>query len=154
MWLNINENYEISIDGNVRNKKTGRILKDWNNGDYKAVWLGAGNRHYIHRLVAERFLPMSTNICEVDHIDRNKHNNHASNLRWISHKENMNNRNRELNPRKSNKHGNQYIKMNMTKRQITQTFRVHIRSKLINHYSSHKTLEEAIKKRDEIINAV
>ena len=37
---------------------------------------------YIHRLVAEYFIPNPNNYDEVDHIDRNKQNNHISNLRW------------------------------------------------------------------------
>ena len=29
MWLNIDENYECSEEGQIRNKKTLRILKSW-----------------------------------------------------------------------------------------------------------------------------
>lgn len=38
----------------------------------------------IHRLVAEAFIPNPYNYDSVDHKDRNKHNNHVSNLRWCS----------------------------------------------------------------------
>lgn len=43
----------------------------------------------IHRLVAEAFIPNPNNLSDVDHIDRNKHNNSISNLRWVSRIENM-----------------------------------------------------------------
>lgn len=46
----------------------------------------------IHRLVAEYFIPNPNNYDEVDHIDRNKQNNHISNLRWVT--SSMNNLNK------------------------------------------------------------
>jgi len=42
----------------------------------------------IHRLVAETFIPNPKNYNSVDHKDRNKHNNHASNLKWCSIEDN------------------------------------------------------------------
>lgn len=47
----------------------------------------------IHRLVAETFIPNPACKPTVDHIDRNRHNNCVSNLRWCSLSENMNNPN-------------------------------------------------------------
>lgn len=46
----------------------------------------------IHRLVAETFIPNPNGYKEVDHIDHNKQNNHVSNLRWVTHSENMKNK--------------------------------------------------------------
>jgi len=42
----------------------------------------------IHRLVAEAFIPNPHNYDSVDHKDRNKHNNHVSNLEWCSIEDN------------------------------------------------------------------
>lgn len=44
-----------------------------------------------HRLVALYFLetPLNEEQFQVDHIDRNKQNNHYTNLRWVSNRENM-----------------------------------------------------------------
>lgn len=42
----------------------------------------------IHRLVATHFLQEMYGY-EVNHIDRNKHNNHVSNLEFISHSDNI-----------------------------------------------------------------
>ena len=37
----------------------------------------------IHRLVAETFIPNPNNYDSIDHKDRNKLNNHVSNLEWM-----------------------------------------------------------------------
>jgi len=42
-----------------------------------------------YRLVAETYIPNPNNLEEVNHIDRNKSNNHASNLEWITKKDNL-----------------------------------------------------------------
>lgn len=49
-------------------------------------------RYSVHRLVAETFIPNPENKPEVDHIDRNPSNNNVSNLRWVTVRENNNNR--------------------------------------------------------------
>jgi hypothetical protein len=46
----------------------------------------------IHRLLAIQYIPNPDDLPEVDHIDRNKQNNDLSNLRWVTHSENMLNR--------------------------------------------------------------
>lgn len=43
----------------------------------------------VHQLVAETFIPNPENYKEIDHIDRNKNNNHISNLRWCDRQQNM-----------------------------------------------------------------
>jgi len=43
---------------------------------------------YVHRLVAEAFHGIDPDHREVNHIDGNKTNNHASNLEWVTHSQN------------------------------------------------------------------
>lgn len=43
----------------------------------------------VHRLVAEAFVPNPMGLPEVNHKDRNRQNNRADNLEWVSRKGNM-----------------------------------------------------------------
>lgn len=76
--------YEVSNYGRV--KCNGKIVEP-------EIYVGYYRVHSIivHRAVAELFVPNPENKSEVDHIDGNKHNNCVDNLRWVTHKENMNN---------------------------------------------------------------
>lgn len=86
------ENYEVSKLGQVRNRKTGRILKPGNDKDgYHHVNLykeGKQKTCKVHRLVANAFIPNPENKTQVDHIDSYKTNNKINNLRWVSHQQN------------------------------------------------------------------
>jgi hypothetical protein len=44
---------------------------------------------YVHRLVAEAFIPNADNLPFVMHLDDNRANNHVENLRWGTHDDNM-----------------------------------------------------------------
>ena len=73
--------------------KKGKILTNINNNmGYEYVRLKDKNeskKFYIHRLVAQAFIPNPNNKKEVNHIDCNPLNNRVDNLEWVSHKENM-----------------------------------------------------------------
>ena len=91
-WLDIRDEdkYEVSNLGNVRNKKTGRILKPQLNrsNGYQRVNMH-GKHKYIHRLVADTFFEGDHGNLDVNHIDGNKQNNWLSNLEWCTRKENI-----------------------------------------------------------------
>lgn len=55
---------------------------------YWRINLGRKNRYYVHRLVAAAHIPNPQNKPYVDHIDGDRTNNHVSNLRWVTGKEN------------------------------------------------------------------
>lgn len=50
---------------------------------------GSRRHMYVHRLVALCFVPRPSDNLEVHHIDSDPGNNHASNLQWITHAENI-----------------------------------------------------------------
>ncbi len=84
--------YAISNKGRVKNVTTGRILSPQDNGKgYFKIALSKGQserKHYIHRLIAEAFIPNPLGKKEVNHIDSNPSNNTISNLEWVSSSEN------------------------------------------------------------------
>jgi hypothetical protein len=93
IWKKI-EGYDYSINeiGEVRNNKTGRILKQGLDKDgYYKVNLFDGTKgkiHYIHRLLGIYFLSCRPHM-QVDHIDRDKKNNNLCNLRVVTHQHNQ-----------------------------------------------------------------
>ena len=94
-WIKVKgfELYSVSDQGNVRNDKTGRILKGGlDTYGYPQVILcknGARVNRKVHRLVAEAFVPNPDNKPQVNHIDGNKQNNAASNLEFCTNQENQ-----------------------------------------------------------------
>lgn len=98
IWAEIPDfpNYEVSSEGDVRNKKFNRMLafslNCKNFTTYRRVTLFKnGQRHYkqVHRLVAEAFLPNPQNLPQVDHKDDNGENNSVSNLKWVTASQNI-----------------------------------------------------------------
>jgi hypothetical protein len=84
-------NYEISSHGNVRNRKTGKLLSLCpDTGGYLKVSLHGtpGKKTFkVHRLVAIHFVDNPDNKPTVDHIDNDRTNNNAVNLRWATSQE-------------------------------------------------------------------
>lgn len=48
-----------------------------------------GKNFFVHRLVAELFIPNKDNLEQVNHIDGDPRNNSKENLEWVSAKQNM-----------------------------------------------------------------
>lgn len=89
--------YEVSTFGNVRVKKTGKLLNPRASvRGYHRVHLRQGidnkNGKYVrvHRLVGETFYGLHPDL-EIDHIDRNRINNYWKNIRWVTKQENCKN---------------------------------------------------------------
>lgn len=91
MKKKIYDNYEIDEYGNVFSLSSQIYLKPHlDRYGYLYVTI-KGSHKKVHRLVAEAFLENKKEKPCIDHIDRNKLNNHVSNLRFVTHKENSNN---------------------------------------------------------------
>ena len=132
------ENYHIFEDGRVWSCKRGIFLKGSIARGYIQVNLN-GKWKKIHRLVGQAFIPNPENKPEIDHIDRNRTNNHFSNLRWATHQENMNNIG-EPSKYKNNKSG--FKNISYWKYRDKWVFKKTINGVKIWKY--FKTLEEAI----------
>ena len=83
--------YAANMNGQILSHTTNKILKPYKvGGDYLVVDLGHDKRNkYVHRIVAECFIPNPYNKKEVDHIDMDKNNNCVTNLEWVTPKENV-----------------------------------------------------------------
>ena len=84
---------EVSNLGNVRNKKDkkDRYLSKHKKGYLYVYFKESGKRKSVkvHRLVATEFCDNPLDKATVNHIDADKTNNHADNLEWATHQENM-----------------------------------------------------------------
>tara|TARA_B100000809_G_scaffold260641_1_gene307966 strand:- start:192 stop:746 length:555 start_codon:yes stop_codon:yes gene_type:complete len=85
--------YQLSNFGRVksfqREKSTGKLLKGVVVTGYKVFCYRMSDKRnkrlYVHRLVAQFFLPIKTSIEEyVIHFDYDKQNNYYENLKWVS----------------------------------------------------------------------
>jgi len=152
------DGYFINKNGEILSKmkcKTGRIMKPRmeKDGYYRICLMKDKKKTYmrLNRLLALTFIPNPDNLPCVDHIDRCKTNNSISNLRWVLHSTNSQNMTRH----KDNKLGHKNISLHVDKRRNNdEWYIVHIRRNKKNHTRSFKTLEEAIKYRDEYLTAL
>lgn len=139
MWLDYDDKHAVSDEGLVMHKKSGRITEGYampiGYKKHVSYHKNLATERYVHRMIAERFLPVINlpNLV-VDHINRDKTDNRACNLRWVSKSVNVQNTN---------------VKTNTGERYIQRKYVVHIA--VPKFQKSFDTLEEAIAARDKIL---
>lgn len=84
--------YQVSNNGKVRNKQTGKNLKAGISGGYYRVVLSKNSQAHsytVHKLVMENHNRSPREDEVINHIDSNKLNNNIDNLEYVTQKENV-----------------------------------------------------------------
>ncbi len=86
-------NYIIYENATIYSNKHKKFLKQQlNYKGYPVVKLcnnGIQKEYFVHRLIAQHYIPNPNNKPQVNHIDGIKTNNSILNLEWVTNKENM-----------------------------------------------------------------
>jgi hypothetical protein len=94
-----NSQYQINEEGIVKREyKNGKVcfLKMYlgKNGYYNFT-IENRKKIYLHRALANCFIPNPNNLRITDHINRNRQDNRLENLRWVNDSDNSINRKRK-----------------------------------------------------------
>jgi len=144
--------YRRCVNGIKTISQASIILKSFDNGKgYKVVTLKKEKKknHYVHRLVADAFIPNPDALSEVNHRDFDRGNNNALNLEWCTRKQNIDYsiENRAMQHNTVGRSGIRYISIDSKGR-----YRVCI--KRAETDKRFKTLDDAITYRNEVLNEI
>lgn len=147
--------FKGNIEGTLR-RKSGICTQHVHKNGYRTAALnydGIKTREYVHRLVAEAWIPNPENKPEIDHVIpiREGGTDDVDNLRWVTHKENYSNERtrKHLSVANTGKHHT-----DETKRKISQAGKGRVASKETRKKMSEarigwKPTEETRKKMSE-----
>ena len=134
-----------------------RVLKGNQTNGYLTVSLcknGIPKNVYIHRLVAEAFIPNPDGKPCIDHKDTNTFNNNVTNLCWCTAKENSNNPKTRLhNSLGQKKNKNNIARLNeYSERKKRQIFQLTLDGKLIMAFDSAADAAKELNYNESMIN--
>ena len=133
------ETYTVSSSGVVKNKHGHIMSTHAVPGGYRQVQFHGGGKSkskLVHRVVAEAFVPNPNNMTEVDHINRNRTDNRAENLRWSTRRDNCLN---------TYRHDREMYGITIVKNRYKVRLTFHNKNTTIGLY---RTLEDAKNARD------
>ena len=170
IWKDVPDfnDYQVSTYGNVRVKSRYKnhshagfksllkehYVKQTDNGyGYLIVTMhydGKRQNRYVHRLVAQAFIENPNGYNTINHKDFNKYNNHVENLEWCTQKYNVNySSDRMSKPKSIVKPSVRTNEKYIIYRKERNRYVVKILGK---SYGSYKTLNEAVARRNEVVN--
>lgn len=174
MWKNINnfeDCYQVSTDGEVRSLDRkietskgirtykGKILAPniGTNGYYyvNLSCKGKSKTAYIHKLVANAFLENPDGLSDVDHINENKLDNRACNLRYLNHFDNASKSNKGINRYEKHLERNPKAKivLGVKDGKIIET--IDCAKKLVDKYGiNYSTLRKYLQHDNCVINGI
>lgn len=141
--------YSMDNQGNVWSHKRQEYMTQYiNDNGYYAVRLNklpeiTRKEIRIHRMLGILYIDNPHNKPQIDHINRIRTDNRLENLRWVTHEENMNNKNMYSN----NRLNIQYIQQ-----RENNTFRFKIQRTNLQHQKTFDSLEEAIIYRNNFLS--
>ena len=144
-WRDIKdmEDYQVSNKGRVKNKHNNFLMNLRDEFGYIKVSIQQ-NKYQVHRLVAQAFIPNPENKPTVDHVNRVSTDNNLENLRWATHKEQVDN--------SAHSNGNHYRKINMIDIKTNEIIKVfdtiHDAIEYITTSTTHakRTIDDTIRK--------
>jgi len=136
--------YGIEEDGRVWSYKNDKFKAVRFKDRYYVIRLSKNNiqkNYFLHRLIAEAYIPNPENKPFIDHINRIKTDNRIENLRWVTSSENKINTGVRIDNKLNEKH--------ISKVRNSYIFRINRNN--VKYSKTFKTLQEAIDYRDNYL---
>lgn len=147
-WRPINgwEGYYVSNSGNIKRQskeyahKFFEVKGSISNHGYRYIQRtreGKRQNYFIHRCVAEAFIPNPENKPCVDHIDNNKTNNYVNNLRWCTQGDNCKNQKQKISGKKNG------VRFDEARQKWEASIRVNNQNKFLGYFLTYDEAKAA-----------